>query len=467
MDQLIARGRGQPLGRTDRGRAARRAAPRPRRTSWSGSGVRELELGLDTEVGRELSRLADAASTPRSRFTIASCARATARRATSMTTASSATRTLAVIGMGKLGGEELNFASDVDVIYVYSSDQGEAGALSLHEYFAKLCTQVTARAVRGHRGRRRVSRRSAAAPRGRQGRDRELARSDRALLRDVRPAVGAPGVDQGARCAPAIRALGAETIAMLRAVRVPALHVARRSIDDVRELNRRIKRELVAEPAASTRLRSQERRRRHPRDRVLRAGAAADPRAASGRACARAARSPRSMRCCSRASSPTTSTSRCGARTAGCATPSTCCSSKAACRRRPFPTTPTRRTLFARRLGYADRRRARARCCVAHTSAVVAAVRDARRSSATSDRPTSTRSCAASSTEDAEAAALDAARLSRRHRGTRRARARAPASRLAAVARRDRARRRGSARRCSPRSRHRPIRIRRCARSAI
>src|SRR6185503_12194773 len=52
--------------------------------------------------------------------------------------------TLCVVGMGKLGGEELNFASDVDVIYVYSSDQGEAGELSLHEYFAKLCTQVTA-----------------------------------------------------------------------------------------------------------------------------------------------------------------------------------------------------------------------------------------------------------------------------------------------------------------------------------
>ena len=54
------------------------------------------------------------------------------------------TAKLAVIGMGKLGGEELNFASDVDVIYVYSSDQGEVGGLSLHEYFAKLCTQVTA-----------------------------------------------------------------------------------------------------------------------------------------------------------------------------------------------------------------------------------------------------------------------------------------------------------------------------------
>src|SRR4029079_10306047 len=50
---------------------------------------------------------------------------------------------LVVIGMGKLGGMELNFASDVDVIYVYTSDQGTAGSISLHEYFAKLCTLVT------------------------------------------------------------------------------------------------------------------------------------------------------------------------------------------------------------------------------------------------------------------------------------------------------------------------------------
>ena len=50
---------------------------------------------------------------------------------------------LMVVGRGKLGGLELNYSSDVDVIYVYSSDQGEAGTLSLHEYFAKLSTLIT------------------------------------------------------------------------------------------------------------------------------------------------------------------------------------------------------------------------------------------------------------------------------------------------------------------------------------
>lgn len=33
----------------------------------------------------------------------------------------------AVIGMGKLGGGELNFSSDVDLIYVYATDEGETG----------------------------------------------------------------------------------------------------------------------------------------------------------------------------------------------------------------------------------------------------------------------------------------------------------------------------------------------------
>src|SRR4051812_16126345 len=107
-------------------------------------GVRELELGLETEVGRELSRLAEACFEAAIAHVGAELA---ARYGTPRFTDEAGVERearLCVIGMGKLGGEELNFASDVDVIYAYSSDHGEAGALSLHEYFAKLCTQVTA-----------------------------------------------------------------------------------------------------------------------------------------------------------------------------------------------------------------------------------------------------------------------------------------------------------------------------------
>ena len=107
-------------------------------------GVRELELGLDTEVGRELARLSDACFDAAIRFHDRELrARYGPPRFIDDDGRERDAR-LAVIGMGKLGGEELNFASDVDVIYLYSSDQGEAGSLSLHEYFAKLSTAITA-----------------------------------------------------------------------------------------------------------------------------------------------------------------------------------------------------------------------------------------------------------------------------------------------------------------------------------
>src|SRR5438477_11425994 len=82
-------------------------------------GVRELELGLDTEVGRELARLADACFDAaiavrdgelRARYGAPRYVDARGRERDAR---------LAVIGMGKLGGDELNFASDVAVIYVY------------------------------------------------------------------------------------------------------------------------------------------------------------------------------------------------------------------------------------------------------------------------------------------------------------------------------------------------------------
>lgn len=58
-----------------------------------------------------------------------------------------------VIGMGKLGGGELNFSSDIDLMYVYTSYQGQTrgvmrngercGHLSNHEYFVALARRLT------------------------------------------------------------------------------------------------------------------------------------------------------------------------------------------------------------------------------------------------------------------------------------------------------------------------------------
>ena len=43
-----------------------------------------------------------------------------------------------VIGLGKLGSEELNFYSDIDVIFLHSDDRGSAGKLSLNEFFSEV-----------------------------------------------------------------------------------------------------------------------------------------------------------------------------------------------------------------------------------------------------------------------------------------------------------------------------------------
>ncbi len=61
---------------------------------------------------------------------------------------------MTIIGMGKLGGRELNFSSDIDIIYFYESDRGETsgvddgrrgrkGVVSLHTFFNKLAEQIT------------------------------------------------------------------------------------------------------------------------------------------------------------------------------------------------------------------------------------------------------------------------------------------------------------------------------------
>jgi len=56
--------------------------------------------------------------------------------------------TLAVIGLGKLGGQELGYQSDLDLIFVYSgagdeeTSGGTRGRITHHEYFAKLAQRL-------------------------------------------------------------------------------------------------------------------------------------------------------------------------------------------------------------------------------------------------------------------------------------------------------------------------------------
>ena len=51
---------------------------------------------------------------------------------------------LAIVAMGKLGGGELNYHSDLDIIFVYDHQGGTDGEkqISNHEYFAKLAQKI-------------------------------------------------------------------------------------------------------------------------------------------------------------------------------------------------------------------------------------------------------------------------------------------------------------------------------------
>jgi glutamate-ammonia-ligase adenylyltransferase len=52
-----------------------------------------------------------------------------------------------ILGMGKLGGEELNFSSDIDVIFLYEEDEGESsggrkGKTTPREFFTTIGKQI-------------------------------------------------------------------------------------------------------------------------------------------------------------------------------------------------------------------------------------------------------------------------------------------------------------------------------------
>lgn len=105
------------------------------------------------EVTRELSDLAAVSL----QVAYETCHRLLMREyGTPLMTTESGSRTaeMTIIGMGKFGGQELNFSSDIDIIYFYESDRGETsgvddgrggrkGVVSLHTFFNKLAEQVT------------------------------------------------------------------------------------------------------------------------------------------------------------------------------------------------------------------------------------------------------------------------------------------------------------------------------------
>jgi [glutamine synthetase] adenylyltransferase / [glutamine synthetase]-adenylyl-L-tyrosine phosphorylase len=103
-------------------------------------GARELGWGTTAEVARELSAFADACLQAATRFCDGDLRR---EYGAPETEAGEPPAQFVVMGMGKLGGEELNFSSDVDVCYFYSTDAGQAGEGTLHRYYAELSRRIT------------------------------------------------------------------------------------------------------------------------------------------------------------------------------------------------------------------------------------------------------------------------------------------------------------------------------------
>ncbi|HET6281253.1 MAG TPA: bifunctional [glutamate--ammonia ligase]-adenylyl-L-tyrosine phosphorylase/[glutamate--ammonia-ligase] adenylyltransferase [Polyangia bacterium] len=104
-------------------------------------GARELGWGTTAEVARELSFFADACLQAAWRF----CDTELRREYGAPTSqeGDGPPPQFVVIAMGKLGGQELNFSSDVDICYFYSTDAGEAGRVSLHGFYSELSRRIT------------------------------------------------------------------------------------------------------------------------------------------------------------------------------------------------------------------------------------------------------------------------------------------------------------------------------------
>jgi [glutamine synthetase] adenylyltransferase / [glutamine synthetase]-adenylyl-L-tyrosine phosphorylase len=100
--------------------------------------VRVQRQGLLRVAARDLTGLADTPTTARE---LAALAEGILAAALDHVAADVPDARVAVIGMGKLGGRELNFVSDVDVIFVHDGDW--AGAIRVAERFLRLLGETT------------------------------------------------------------------------------------------------------------------------------------------------------------------------------------------------------------------------------------------------------------------------------------------------------------------------------------
>lgn len=93
-----------------------------------------LQLATVEETVRELSALADA---------VIEAALGCTRARIAAEWGGDTPVSFVVFGMGKLGGEELNYSSDVDLVYVYERDDEHPGGKTVREFFVRVAEEVT------------------------------------------------------------------------------------------------------------------------------------------------------------------------------------------------------------------------------------------------------------------------------------------------------------------------------------
>lgn len=112
-------------------------------------GLRDmLDLAPIAEVTRELSAVAD---TVMDHLWAHEAAQLTMRYGSPLDAGTNTVAESVVLGLGKFGGQDLNYTSDLDVVFVYSAHGDTAGEveapISNQEYFLKLAQQVTRHAT--------------------------------------------------------------------------------------------------------------------------------------------------------------------------------------------------------------------------------------------------------------------------------------------------------------------------------
>src|SRR5262249_37882102 len=101
--------------------------------------------GADVDVtARELAHLADVTID----IALEEAIRAMTARFGVPRASSGAPARFVVLGMGKLGGEELNAGSDVDLIYFYDTDDGgvegvHGASITLHDFWTRVAKRLT------------------------------------------------------------------------------------------------------------------------------------------------------------------------------------------------------------------------------------------------------------------------------------------------------------------------------------